>query len=442
MFVSVSRRLALLNAAVVASVIALVGAGTFLLLRQNLDRESDHALVERADAAQQSWAELFITGTPLPNSPPAPAVSREDDDDEGHQDEEGYELIESGDTLLYAIGVDGGILASSRDVVPPGLPEATGVAAALGGREDTRTLRIGEDPARVHTQPVWASGRVIGAVQVAQGQRQHESELRLVGWGSLAGVGLGILIAVPTGLFLARRAMTPIAGAFHRQRAFVADASHELRTPLTLIRATTELIRQLPDPSPAEIRAELGAVLEEVDAMNRLVDDLLLLARADGAELALARGPVDLGAIARDAAEAMRVRANAAGVTFEVHAPESIVVDADGDRVQQVLRILLDNAIMYTPAGGSVAVTVIRRGGRGGVSVRDTGIGISPEEQTRVFDRFYRSDRARSRSTGGTGLGLAIASTIIEAHRGEIGLESQPGKGTTVWFTLPLPPPK
>lgn len=442
MFVSVSRRLALLNAAVVASVIALVGAGTFLLLRQNLERESDHALVERADAAQQSWAELFITGTPLPNSPPAPAVSREDDDDEGHQDEEGYELIESGDTLLYAIGVDGGILASSRDVIPPGLPEATGVAAALGGREDTRTLRIGEDPARVHTQPVWASGRVIGAVQVAQGQRQHESELRLVGWGSLAGVGLGILIAVPTGLFLARRAMTPIAGAFHRQRAFVADASHELRTPLTLIRATTELIRQLPDPSPAEIRAELGAVLEEVDAMNRLVDDLLLLARADGAELALARGPVDLGAIARDAAEAMRVRANAAGVTFEVHAPESIVVDADGDRVQQVLRILLDNAIMYTPAGGSVAVTVIRRGGRGGVSVRDTGIGISPEEQTRVFDRFYRSDRARSRSTGGTGLGLAIASTIIEAHRGEIGLESQPGKGTTVWFTLPLPPPK
>lgn len=442
MFASVSRRLALLNAAVVASVIALVGAGTFLLLRQNLDRESDHALVERAQAAQQSWAELFITGTPLPDSPPAPAVSREDDDDEGHQDEEGYELIESGDTLLYALGVDGGILASSRDVIPPGLPEVDGIAAALGGREDTRTLRIGDDPARVHTQPVWAGGRVIGAVQVAQGQRQHESELRLVGWGSLAGVGLGILIAVPTGLFLARRAMTPIAGAFHRQRAFVADASHELRTPLTLIRANTELIRQLPNPSPDEIRAELGAVLEEVDAMSRLVDDLLLLARADGAELALAHGPVDLGVIARDAAEAMRVRANVAGVTFEVHAPESIVVDADGDRVQQVLRILLDNAIMYTPAGGSVAVTIIRRGGRGGVSVRDTGIGISLEEQTRVFDRFYRSDRARSRSTGGTGLGLAIASTIIEAHRGEIGLESQPGKGTTVWFTLPLPSPK
>jgi len=115
-----------------------------------------------------------------------------------------------------------------------------------------------------------------------------------------------------------------------------------------------------------------------------------------------------------------------------------MLVDVDPDRIRQLVRILLDNAIAYTPATGMVRLTVDRHGSKAQVSVADTGVGIALAEQHRVFDRFYRADRARSRATGGTGLGLAIARAIVHAHHGQIGLASEPGHGTTVWVKLPL----
>ena len=254
---------------------------------------------------------------------------------------------------------------------------------------------------------------------------------------SLGGIGLGAIIAVPVGLFLARRAMRPIDATFSRQRAFVADASHELRTPLTLIRATAEFVQRLPASSPA-VRAELGISLDEVDATARLVDDLLLLARLDSQELPLRRQHVDLSTVVSKAAQLMVPMAETKGLTLTAIASPGMPVDVDPDRIRQLVRILLDNAIAYTPATGTVRLTVDRHGSRVQVTVADTGVGIALADQHRVFDRFYRADRARSRATGGSGLGLAIARAIMHAHHGEIGLESEPGHGTTVWFTLPL----
>ena len=231
--------------------------------------------------------------------------------------------------------------------------------------------------------------------------------------------------------------MRPIDAAFSRQRAFVADASHELRTPLTLIRATAEFVQRLP-ASSREVRAELGTLVDEVDVTARLVDDLLLLARLDSHELPLRRRRVDLSTVVVDAATPMVPQAEAMGLTLTIDAPHGLAVDVDPDRIRQVVRILLDNAIAYTPATGTVRLIVDRHGARGRVAVEDTGVGIPPAEQDRVFDRFYRVDRARSRATGGSGLGLAIGHSIVHAHHGEVGLASQPGQGTTVWFTLPL----
>jgi len=127
----------------------------------------------------------------------------------------------------------------------------------------------------------------------------------------------------------------------------------------------------------------------------------------------------------------------AAGLRLSLRLERPVVVSGDMVRIRQVLRNLLDNAIRYTPAGGKIEVVVGQRNGRGLVQVSDTGIGIAPEDQLRVFDRFFRADRARTRSNGGTGLGLAIARAIVLAHGGDMGLESEPGVGTTVWFTLP-----
>jgi signal transduction histidine kinase len=445
MFASIGRRLALLNAAVVVAVIALVGISTFSLLRQSLDREADQALAERAAAARANWSDLFASGRPLPTplQPEADDGDREADerardrqtDDDG-EDDEAHELVESGDILLFAVDANGHVLANARGLLVPGLPDPAGVAAALAGGVDARGIQIGGETIRVYTTPVRIDDGIVGAIQAARSDREHQAELRLVGMMSLAGVGLGAIVAVPVGLFLAHRAMRPIDAAFARQRAFVADASHELRTPLTLIRATTELVQRLPDASPA-VREELGGVLDEIDATDRLVGDLLLLARLDSDELPLQRGTLDLGAVIRAAAMPLAPLAESAGLNLTIETAPRIMVDADADRIRQVARILLDNAISYTPPGGSIRVVVERRGSRAVVAVRDTGTGIPPAEQAHVFDRFYRADRARSRETGGAGLGLAIARALVLAHRGEIGLES-PGGGTTVWFTLPL----
>jgi signal transduction histidine kinase len=445
-FTSVGRRLALLNALVVVAVIAVVGGATFLLLQQSLNREADHVLMERAEVAREAWADLFVTG-PAPPDPSQVGESdrgdtgdedRDDDDeDEEREDHEARELLESGDVLLFAVDRDGRLLANARGLAVPGLPTAVGIDAALSGEEDARSIQIGEETVRVYTAPVRDDNRVVGAVQAARSEREHQAELRLVGVMSLLGIALGAIVAIPAGLFLARRAMRPIDRAFARQRAFVADASHELRTPLTLIRATTELAQRLPDASPA-VREELGVVLDEVDTTGRLIDDLLLLANLDSDQPSLRRALIDLGAVVRTATARFEPLVENAGLSLTVEAPSGILVEVDEDRIRQIVRILLDNAIAHTLAGGSIAVTVERQNARARVVVRDTGVGIAPVDQPHVFDRFYRVDRARSRATGGTGLGLAIARAIVLAHRGAIGLESDPGQGATFWFTLPL----
>ena len=155
---------------------------------------------------------------------------------------------------------------------------------------------------RVMTVPLRDHDEITGAVQAARSLREHEAELALVGWTTLAGVGLGALVAVPAGLLLARRAMRPIDAAFQRQRAFVADASHELRTPLTLVRANAELALLDPERPVDEAAPALESILAEVDRTDRLVDDLLLLARTDAGRLALDLAPADPGAVAAEAA--------------------------------------------------------------------------------------------------------------------------------------------
>ncbi|MFN8678071.1 MAG: ATP-binding protein [Thermomicrobiales bacterium] len=438
-FASVGRRLALLSAAVVIATIALVGAVTYVLLRESLNREADSALAARAHDAERAWDNLFRDARPPAASNAAEADREKVDGDHGDDGdhEEGRELLESGDALLFAVDANGRLLANARDVPIPGFPDPAGVRAALAGETDARTITVGDQSIRVYTAPVHDDGHILGAVQAARDDWEHQAELRLVGLMSLIGVGLGAMVALPAGLFLARRAMRPIDLAFARQRAFVADASHEFRTPLTLIRATTEYVQRLPDASPA-VREELGGVLDEIDATSRLVDDLLVLARVDSAELPLRRQPTDLGELARAAVDAVAPLAEGSGLSLSVSAPQGVLATVDPDRIRQVLRILLDNAIAYTAAGGTIQVGVERQDSRARLTVTDTGAGIAPEDQARVFDRFYRADRARARATGGAGLGLAIARALVHAHAGEIGLTSEPGRGTTVWFTLPL----
>jgi two-component system, OmpR family, sensor kinase len=225
--------------------------------------------------------------------------------------------------------------------------------------------------------------------------------------------------------------------AYRAEQRFVGDASHELRAPLTAIQANLELLERRPDMPAAERREAVAEASREARRLTQLVADLLALARAD-AGVALRRAPVELDRLLLDVLS--EVRHLVRGQRLSVGELEPGVVAGDENRLRQLLVILLDNALKYTPAGGEVVVGLARTGGRAELTVSDTGVGIPPDELPRVFERFYRADRARTRDPGGTGLGLPIARWIVEQHGGVIALESEPGRGTTARVTLALAP--
>jgi signal transduction histidine kinase len=226
--------------------------------------------------------------------------------------------------------------------------------------------------------------------------------------------------------------------SFAEIRRFTADASHELRTPLTVIRTETEVALTKP-LTVAEQQELLGSILEECGRLTRLTDQLLALAREDAPAARHVQESLDLAALVGDVVETMRLLAEEKGQLLRVEIHEPVSVRGDTARLREVFFNLLDNAIKYTPDGREVEVRIHRKGPEAVVSIKDTGIGIAAEHLPHVFERFYRVDRARSRSVGGTGLGLSIAQSIIAAHSGRIELTSIPGKGTTCTVCLPLP---
>lgn len=218
---------------------------------------------------------------------------------------------------------------------------------------------------------------------------------------------------------------------------FVALVSHELRTPLTSITGYLELV--LADPAlDAEHRRFLEVVERNSGRLLRLVSDLLLVAQIESGKLTLRAGEVDLAAVAAESVEALRPAADARGVELRLEAAPVPPLRGDRARLAQLLDNLVSNAVKFTEPGGHVLVALAQNGEGVRVAVSDDGIGIAPEDQRRLFDRFFRAEGAQERAIGGTGLGLTIARAIAEAHGGELGLTSAVGEGTTFEVSLPL----
>ncbi|WP_311931752.1 HAMP domain-containing sensor histidine kinase [Microbispora sp. H11081] len=221
-----------------------------------------------------------------------------------------------------------------------------------------------------------------------------------------------------------------------RMRRFVADASHELRTPLTSIRGFAEFHRQVPD---ADVTRLLSRIESEAARMGLLVDDLLLLARLDQ-QRPLRMRPVDLLALAADAVHDARTLCPDRDVSLVVEGDAALIVSGDEVRLRQVVGNLMSNARTHTPEGTPITVRVGSRDGTAYIEVADKGPGLTPEQAARVFERFYRADPSRTRPSGGSGLGLAIVRSLVEAHGGEVGVETAPGAGAAFRVTLPLAP--
>ena len=225
--------------------------------------------------------------------------------------------------------------------------------------------------------------------------------------------------------------------AIHGSKQFVADASHELRTPLTVMRGELEGLAQ--DPGLlGETREALGSVLEEVERLAKIVESLFALSRLDAGEAHAEWARFDLAALATGTAEQMNLLAEDKKVALTCRTDGAVPVEGDPSRIKQVVVNLLDNAIKYTPAGGQVRMSVERDGDLAVLEVADTGIGIPAESLAHVFQRFYRTDRSRSREQGGAGLGLAIVKSICDAHGAQVTVASVPGAGSTFRVTQPL----
>ena len=339
----------------------------------------------------------------------------------------------------------------------------------------------GTYPVRIVTMPVIQAGRVINLVQVGMSlENMHKTRRRFL-LIMAAVLPFGLLLAGGGGWLLARRALKPVDqmtrtarrisgehldqrlqetgsgdeldrlaktlndmlgrlnSAFHQMRRFSADASHELQTPLTILKGEMEVALRS-RRSPEEYQRVLGSGLEEIERINHLVDGLLLLARADTGVLRLDLQPVALDALLQEICDQMKGLAGDHSIDLQTGSMEPVSVRADREQLRRVVLNLVDNAIKYTPAGGSVALSVRSDADQACLIVSDTGIGISADEQQRIFNRFHRTTETRDRDQRGVGLGLSIARSIAEAHGGKIEVESILGQGSTFTVRLPANP--
>jgi heavy metal sensor kinase len=372
---------------------------------------------------------------------------------------------------IRIIAPDGTVWDSFDDypAVPAWVPQASGYVSLTG--EETRW--------RLYSQLVQApDGRMIGWLQGAQSLASMEETLRNLRLQLVLGVPLLLFVAGWGGLFLADRALRPIdriirtaqtinssdlsqriayqgpadevgrlattfdrmldrlQDAFERERRFAADASHELRTPLTALkgRIGVTLSRRRTN---AEYESTLQDLEHEVDRLIRLSTDLLFLVRLDQRRLPWQPARVEFSHLLQAIVEQVEPLAEKKGLTLTAEIPPDISIHGDADHLIRLFLNLLANAVRYTPPGGRVAVLAQDKEGCVRVSVSDTGPGISPEHLPHLFERFYRTEAARSRDDGGAGLGLAIAYEIARWHGGTLEVESAPGHGTT--FTVQLP---
>lgn len=351
-------------------------------------------------------------------------------------------------------------------------------------------------PLRIITFPVIENKHVAKIIQIASSLEDVEEALNTLLILLVITVPLALMVASLGGQFLANKALKPVDQitqtarmitsqnlnqrikppkvkdeisrlietfnemisrldqSFRQIKQFSTDASHELKTPLTILKGEAEVTLRRKRP-PQEYEQILRSNLEEVNRMSQIVDDLLLLSKADIGEIRLNRGRIHLVEILNEVVAQVNILAQAKNLRIETsNHDENVQIFGDGLRIRELFLNLIENGIKYTEAGGALRITVTKDTSRHAIRpsarpeekhqefakiiVSDTGIGIAKEDQEKIFDRFFRVDKARSRVQGGSGLGLSICQWIVEAHGGEINVESEIGKGSSFIVRLPL----
>ncbi|MNW41756.1 Alkaline phosphatase synthesis sensor protein PhoR [compost metagenome] len=249
---------------------------------------------------------------------------------------------------------------------------------------------------------------------------------------------LTLLLVFVGSLFITGKALIPVRKAWEKQINFTADASHELRTPLAVIQTNLELVLGNSNESVESQRKWLDHIMIENTRLTILVNDLLTLSRADSSEHTLSKNSMLLDAVLLEAIIPFESQAISRGIDLLYDLEPEIYLRGDSNRLKQLIVILLDNALQYTNRSGRIHVHLMKKDKRVELSVFDTGVGIAEEHLDKIFDRFYRGDKARVRNGGGSGLGLAIAKWIVEQHNGFIRVQSTLGEGSVFLVHLPI----
>ncbi len=459
---SIGSRLTLWYLAIFAAAQLLFGIAMWVALRQQLYTVADDAL-----KAQIEDLTNFLKSQKKKNMN-VPKLREEAS--------EAYDLEHSGD-FLQIYDEDGNWIFRAPALVKNQFELA---APATIKHRSFRNVQLGNQPFRFLTQRIEVNGRFY-TVQTGVPTGQILATLSLFRRYLLMFAPLLLLAAASGGYWLSRKALSPvdaltrtargisgsnlgerleklttgdelqrlsdtlnemlerIESAFLRVSQFTADASHELRTPISLIRTEAEIALRK-SRGDAEYREALRHILLEAERTSSLVEELLCLARADSGREGLHLVPLDLRAAVVQTAGEWRQLVEVRGLRFtQIIAAGELSVLADRTAVQRLLAILLDNAVKYTPAPGVIELRLEARNDKAVITVRDSGIGIAEQDQSKIFERFYRVDKARSRELGGAGIGLAIADWIVQQHQGSLAVQSSIGSGSTFFVELPLP---
>lgn len=247
---------------------------------------------------------------------------------------------------------------------------------------------------------------------------------------------IGIAALIPISYLLAGKSLVPIKKSFEDQKKFIADASHELRSPLTVITSSVDVMSLRPDTLVSDNQKWLDNISLESENLSKLISEMLLIAQADNNRLHFETQSFDLSELSNEISELMRTQLQDRDLSFITLIEPDILLNADKDKIRQLIRIFLDNAIKYTPDGGQILFQLVKDKKAVKLIFKDNGIGISKQNQEKIFERFFRCDNARGRDKG-SGLGLNIAKTLVDYYKGNINIESEIGKGTTFSVTLP-----
>jgi len=455
---SIGMRLTLWYLAIFLLAEFVFGAGMWLILRKNLNDIADAAL-----EGQAADLERFLKAR---SGVPASQLQAEISEDYN---------IERSEDYLQISDASGQFIYRSRFLDEHPLPELS-IIQLQEPRYEIR--KLGNLPFRILSQKMELDGRIF-IVQIGSNLDEEVETLDAFRKYLLMFAPILLLAASAVGYWLSRKALSPvdtlartartisghnlssrleplhtgdelqrlsdtlnemlarIEAAFRRVTEFTANASHELRTPIALIHTEAELaLRRSREES--DYREALMHILLQADRTARLIEELLALARADSGAEALDMHPVDLRPTLRESALKWNQMASLRDLQFEERVgTQPLTVMGDESALRRAIDILLDNAFKYTPLPGKVTLSAEEKNGRAIVSVEDTGIGIAVEDQKKIFERFYRVDKARSRALSGAGLGLAIAQWIVQAHKGSISVKSEPGGGCTFRVEIP-----